>query len=63
MPISPTVIASILYIGRLVVGNAAYLSTFYCLFAFCLGQLAGYFSLPPKGRVLGSWGVILDDPA
>jgi len=52
MPIFPTVIASILYIGRPVVGNAAYLSPFYCLLPSVLGNSQVISHCPP-------WAVFL----
>jgi hypothetical protein len=36
---------------------------FYWLLPPVLGNSQGYFPLPPMGRVLGSWDVILDDPS
>jgi hypothetical protein len=52
MPIFPTVIASILYIGRPVVGNAAYLSPSIAFLPSVLGNSQVIFHCPP-------WAVFL----
>jgi len=61
MPISPTVLASIHYIGLPVVGNPAYLSSLLLPFSpFDLGQRAAILPVAPMCHVLGYRDVILD---